>query len=147
MADRRDNNANTPLVSICTTFFNAERYIHRLLESCLNQTHRNVEIVILDDASTDRSEKIIREYAKRDSRVKYFRNDVRSNIAESFLKMFKSAKGEFAMMMGADDWLPRNYTENGVRIFLKYPNIAGIVPDVTSLFEYKNDLFEFRNRG
>ncbi|MDP3052548.1 MAG: glycosyltransferase family 2 protein [bacterium] len=140
-----------PLVSICTTFFNAGRYIHRVIESCLNQTYKNIEIVIVDDASTDDSERVVREYMARDSRVKYFRNDKRANVlnskgfvAEGFLKMSKLAKGDFAMMMGADDWLARDYIENGVRAFLRHPDIAGVVPDLTALFEHgDNGIFTF----
>jgi len=136
-----------PLVSICTTFFNAERYIHRLLDSCLNQTYKNVEIVIVDDASTDKSERVIREYAVRDSRVKYFSNDKKVGVSESFLKMAQLAKGDFAMVLGADDWLAKDYIENGVCTFLKHPDIAGVVPDLTTLFERgDNGVFTFGGR-
>ncbi|MBI4089562.1 MAG: glycosyltransferase family 2 protein [Candidatus Levybacteria bacterium] len=132
-----------PLVSICTTFFNAERYIHRLLESCLNQTHRNVEIVILDDASTDGSERVIREYIARDSRVKYFKNDARVGLSESLSKLFKLARGDFSMMIGADDWLKEDYIENGVRNFSEHPDAAGVVPKVVSLSEVSDGKFEY----
>ena len=134
-------NLSNPLVSICTTFFNAERYIFRILESGINQTYQNIEIVIVDDASTDDGEKVIREYAARDPRVKYFRNKERTNIAECFLKMSHLANGNFAMILGADDWLKKDYVENGIRTFLKNPDIAGVIPDSISLFEDKNGIF------
>lgn len=136
---------NTPLVSICATFFNAERYIHRLINSCLNQTYKNIEIVIVDDASTDGSERVIREYMARDSRIKYFINDKRIGLALSLAKMFQLANGDFVMMIGADDWLARNYIENGVRSFLEHPDAAGIVPKLVSLREIDNDKFKFLN--
>ena len=136
-----------PLVSICTTFFNAGRYIHRTLDSCLNQTYKNIEVVVVDDASTDDSEKIVKEYTTCDSRVKYFRNDKRIGLAESEIKMFRLAKGEFSMMLGADDWIASDYIKNGVNSFLKHPNAAGIVPDLITLFEYgDNDVFTFESR-
>lgn len=135
------------MVSICTTFFNAGRYIHRLLGSCLNQTYRNIEIVIVDDASTDDSKKIIRKYMARDARIKYFKNDKRIALAESLLKVFNMAKGDFAMMLGADDWLSKNYIENGLHSFSEHPGIAGVVPDLTTLFEYDdNGVFVFGGR-
>ncbi|MDO8557235.1 MAG: glycosyltransferase family A protein [Candidatus Jorgensenbacteria bacterium] len=138
-----DASDKNPLVSICATFFNAERYIYRFLESCLNQTYKNIEIVILDDASTDNSEKIIREYAGRDSRIKYYKNETNIRLAESLLKLFKLAKGDFSTMIGADDWLARDYVENGVRSFLKHPESAGVIPKVVSLFETRHNVFQY----
>ena len=136
-----------PLVTICTTFWNAERFIHRALDSCLNQTYKNIEIVVVDDASTDGSKRVIGEYMARDSRIRYFRNDKRIGVSESFLRMAERATGDLAMVMGADDWLARDYIENGVRSFLEYPDIAGVIPDLTSLFEHENDVFTFGNRA
>ncbi len=132
-----------PLVSICTTFFNAERYINRVIDSCLNQTYKNIEIVIVDDASTDGSERVIKEYMARDPRITYFKNDKRISVSESFLKMSMLAKGEFSMVIGADDWIARDYIENGVRSFLAHPDTAGIVPKSMSLYEVSNDKFKF----
>lgn len=134
-----------PLVSICVTFFSAERYIHRVIDSCLNQTYKNIEIVIVDDASIDGSEKVIKEYAARDSRIKYFKNTKRIGLALSLAKMFKFANGDFVMMIGADDWLARNYIENGARSFLEHPDAAGIMPKLVSLCEIDNDKFKFLN--
>jgi len=138
------NNKN-PLISICVTFFNSGRYIHRALESCLNQAYKNIEVVVVDDASTDNSEAVLREYAARDSRVSYYRNNKRIGLAESELQMFKFAKGEFSMMMGADDWLARDYIKNGVRSLLEHPDAAGVIPKMTSLLEVSNNKFKFLN--
>ncbi len=132
-----------PIVSICTTFFNAEKFINRLLESCLNQTYKNVELVIVDDASTDGSEEIIRKYMMRDSRITYFRNSERIGVSESFLKMSMLAKGDFAMVLGADDWLSKDYIKNGVRTFLAHPDAAGIVPKSTNLRGVSDGKFKF----
>ncbi len=132
---RGGNKVSGPLVSICITFFNAGRYIHRAIESCLNQSYRNIELIIVDDASTDNSEQIIKGYLARDPRIKYFRNDTRIRLAESEMKMFRLAAGEFTIMLGADDWLARDYVENGLRSFSKHPDAAGIVPDLMTLIE------------
>lgn len=136
-----------PLVSICTTFFNAEGYIYRLLESCLNQTYENIEVVIVDDASTDNSERVIREYMARDRRISYHKNNKNVGLAESELEMFRLAKGEFSMMLGADDWLAKNYIENAVKTFLEHPDAAGVVPKLVSLAETENGAFQFLNNA
>ncbi|MEK7464436.1 MAG: glycosyltransferase family 2 protein [Patescibacteria group bacterium] len=134
-----------PLVSICTTFFNGEPYIYRLLNSCLNQTYKNIEIVIVDDASTDGSEAVIRGYVAKDKRIKYFKNGNRVGVSESFLKMSECAKGDFAMVLGADDWLARDFIEKGVSNLLNHPDVAGVVPKLTSLRDMKDGTFSFLN--
>ena len=131
-----------PLVSICTTFFNPGRYIHRFLDSSLNQTYKNIEVVLVDNASTDDSEKIIKEYAARDSRVKYFRNPEGLGITDSLMRTFKLAQGDFVIWPGADDWLARDYITNGVESFLRHPDAAGIVPWVIGLHEIEGVGFE-----
>jgi glycosyltransferase involved in cell wall biosynthesis len=137
--------SENPLVSICITFFGAEKYIRRVLYSCLNQTYRNIEVVIVDDVSIDGSEEIIKEYAKRDPRIKYFRNTERERFMLGLAKAFKLAKGDFVMFIGADDWLSRDYIENGVRSFKEHPDAAGIVPRMIGLFEVDSNKFKFRN--
>ena len=60
---------NNPLVSISVPVYNAEKYLRKCLDSLVNQTLKNIEIVIVDDGSTDGSASICREYAERDSRI------------------------------------------------------------------------------
>ena len=136
------NKNTSSLVSVCTTFFSAERYIHRFLDSCLNQTYKNIEVVVVDSASVDGSEKIVREYAARDSRIKYFRSAENIGLTLSFMKVMELVRGDFVMLVGADDWLARDYVENGVRSFLEHPDAAGVVPKLVSLREV-DDKFEF----
>lgn len=141
------NDRRLPLVSICTTFWNGEKYLPRLLDSCLDQTYKNIELVIVDDASTDKSEEIIRNRMSRDIRIRYVRNPARMRLTESELTMFKAASGELVMMLGADDWLPRHYIENAVRSFLAHPDAAGVIPDLTTLIEESSGTqFIFQSR-
>ncbi len=135
----------TPLVSICTPFFNSGKYIHRFLDSCLGQTYENIEIIVVDNASTDNGGEIVKKYALRDSRLKYFRNDKSMGITECLEKMFELAHGRFVVWPGADDWLARDFIENGVRSFSEHPEAAGIVPKVVTLAETNPDKFEFKN--
>lgn len=64
----------SPLVSIITPNYNCERFISQTIESVLAQTYKNWEMLIVDDCSTDKSYEIACEYAKKDSRIKVFRN-------------------------------------------------------------------------
>lgn len=131
-----------PLVSVCTTFFEARRYFHRVLESFLHQTYWNIELVVIDNGSVDGTAEIVKEYAKKDSRIKYKRNDEATEFSRCLTQSFELAQGELVMMIGADDWLAKDYIEKGVRTFLKYPDIAGVIPRLVSLAEIAPDKFE-----
>ena len=136
-------NNQKPLVSICVTCFNSGEYIHRIIDSSLNQTYENIEVVVVDDISTDDTEKIMKEYASRDNRVKYFRNIERLFIIKSLLRMLELAKGKFVVWPGADDWLSRDFIEKGVGNFSAHPEAAAVVPKIVSLNEVDRDKFEF----
>ena len=130
-----------PLVSVCATFFNAERYIHRLIESCIHQTYSNWELILVDDQSADRSGEIIHKYSKKDPRIKYFLNPERLGLTESEVKMFECATGKFSVMVGADDWIAKDFMENGALTFSQNPNTAGIIPRLISLRENSDGTF------
>lgn len=68
-------NSNESMISIVLPVYNGERYLKKSIESCLNQSYRNWELLIIDDGSTDRSAEIAKEYVQIDSRVHYYRNE------------------------------------------------------------------------
>ena len=65
-----------PLVSIVLPVYNGERYLKEAIESVLSQTYENIELIIVNDASTDNTAEIIREYVSKEGRIKVFNNDV-----------------------------------------------------------------------
>ena len=66
---------NSPLVSICIPTYNGEKYLKECLDSCIDQTFKNYEIIICDDCSSDGTIKIIEEYAKIFPQIILFQND------------------------------------------------------------------------
>ena len=60
------------VVSIIIPIYNAEKYLKYAIESCLNQTYNNIEILLIDDGSKDKSKEICQEYVLKDSRIKYY---------------------------------------------------------------------------
>ena len=100
-----------PLVTIGIPTFNRATTLQRSLNSALSQTHHRLEVLVFDDASSDDTEAICREYAARDSRVRYVRHARRLGLTANFNAIYAACTGEFAMMLSDDDWLDARYVE------------------------------------
>jgi len=103
-----------PLVSVAVPVYNGERYLRATLDSILNQTWRNLELIICDNCSTDGTEKICREYAERDPRVRYFRADRNLGPARNFNRAVPLARGRYFKWNAADDLCAPTFIEECV---------------------------------
>lgn len=97
------NKTTSPLVSVVMPVFNAAPYIKDCVESILNQTHSNLEFIIVDDASTDATPLILSSVAKIDRRIKLFRNESQRGISITVKLAINKAKGDYIARMDADD--------------------------------------------
>jgi len=96
-----------PEVSIITPVYNAEKFLEETIESVLNQTYEDFEYLLIDDCSTDRSPSIVKEYAKRHSRIKYIKLEENSGAAVARNTGLENAKGRFIAFIDSDDkWYP-----------------------------------------
>ncbi|MBS1998495.1 MAG: glycosyltransferase family 2 protein [Cyanobacteria bacterium SZAS LIN-2] len=93
------------MVSVCLPVYNGERYLDGAIESVLNQTYDNVELIIFDDFSTDHSLEIIESYARQDKRINYWRNGRRMGLYETFNQCLQQAQGEYIKPFSQDDLL------------------------------------------
>lgn len=107
----------TPRVSIGMPVFNGEKYIRDALDSLLNQTFSDFELIISDNASTDRTEEICCEYASRDSRISYFRQTENNGAITNFQFVLDQASGEFFMWAAYDDLWSQNYLFEALNSF------------------------------
>lgn len=82
-------------VSIVLPTYNGERFICASIESVINQTYENWELIIVDDGSSDSTPKIIQQYAEKDSRIKVITNSINQNLPNSLNIGFKQAEGEY----------------------------------------------------
>lgn len=97
-------------VSIIIPVYNVEKYLRQCLDSLVNQTLKEIEIICIDDGSTDNSPIILEEYAKKDPRVRIFRQENQgSGIARN--KAVEFAEGEYIGFMDSDDWAELNMFE------------------------------------
>ena len=106
-----------PLVSIIVPAYNAERTIERCLHSIELQTWTNFEAIIVNDGSTDHTEKIIRKYSERDPRF-HLLNRKNAGVSASRNAGMSAAHGEFFQFVDSDDWIVREAAETFVRSYL-----------------------------
>lgn len=98
---------NYGLVSIITPSFNSHLFIEETIESIINQTYKNWELLITDDCSSDDSIKIIEKYTKKDSRIKLFKLDKNSGAGVCRNKSIEMAQGKYIAFCDSDDvWMP-----------------------------------------
>jgi len=96
-----------PLISIITPAYNSDKYIEDTIDSVLNQTYNNWELIIVDDFSNDNTLKIIYEYTRKDSRIILIKNDKNYGQSRSRNFAINIAKGRFIAFLDSDDiWFP-----------------------------------------
>lgn len=103
----------TPKVSIIVPVYNVERYLRQCLDSLVNQTYRNIEIICVNDGATDESGEIIDRYAKADARIMtiYVPN---SGVASARNTALSCATGKYLMFVDGDDWIDITACEKAV---------------------------------
>lgn len=122
-------------MSICVPAYNGAHLIPRALDFCLRQTYSKIEVVVVDDASTDETAEVINAYAAKDSRVKYYKNEKNLGLMRNFLRAFELAKGDLVQYLGCDDWLDYGFVEEKVKTFEKYPDAAFVSCGTTAHVE------------
>lgn len=110
-----------PLVSIGIPVYNSEDCIGKAVESIQAQTYRNVEIVISDNCSTDRTRELCLAYAEKDERIRYHRNGTDIGKEPNFLRVLQLATGDFFMWTCADDVRPPGSLEGLMAAMLSSP--------------------------
>ena len=93
-----------PKVSIIVPVYNVERYLRQCLDSLVDQTYQNIEIICVDDGSTDASSEILTEYALKNSKVRVIRQE-NSGLSVARNVGFSFATGEYVMYVDSDDWI------------------------------------------
>ena len=104
---RKLSNHEQPLVSVVMPVHNAESFLKQAIDSVLNQTYQNIELIMVDDCSKDASLRIMSEYAEQDSRVQVIRSDRNRGVACARNIGIQAAKGDYVAFLDSDDvWLP-----------------------------------------
>lgn len=104
-----------PLISVIIPVYNVEEYLDRCLESVANQTYKNIEIILIDDGSTDNSGKMCDQWAEKDRRIRVI-HQKNGGLSNARNKGIEEAKGEFISFVDSDDWIEANMLTDFISI-------------------------------
>lgn len=100
-----------PLISVIVPVYNVEKYLDRCIESIVNQTYKNLEIILVDDGSPDNSLKMCDDWAKKDKRIKVIHKK-NSGVSSARNAGMNKSKGEWITFVDADDYIEPTYVED-----------------------------------
>ena len=108
------------MISVIIPIYNMEKYLDRCINSITEQSYKNIEILLINDGSTDNSLKICKKFQKEDERIKFFSmNHQGVSIARNL--GIEKAKGKYIMFIDSDDWIEKDTIKN------LYENIKNII--------------------
>lgn len=110
---------NKKLVSIITPMYNSEKYIRQTIESVLNQTYKEWEMLIIDDCSSDNSANIVNEYVQIDNRIKYIRVKENKGVSNARNVGLQQARGRFIAFLDSDDIWDYSKLENQIQFMIE----------------------------
>ncbi len=112
------NNCEKNLVSVIVPIYNAEKYLSKCINSILNQSHKNLEIILIDDESLDKSGEIADEYSKKDNRIKVIHKK-NEGVSSARNAGIDAATGDYICFSDADDFLEPDYVEYLLKLAIK----------------------------
>ena len=121
------------LISVIIPVYNMEKYIKRCLDSVINQTYKNIQIIVINDDSTDNSKKICEEYAKLDSRITFLTKE-NEGVSEVRNMGLTLAKGKYVYFIDSDDYVEHNIIER------LYSNLISYKADLSICGFYEKTL-------
>ncbi|MGP4038855.1 glycosyltransferase family 2 protein [Gracilibacillus sp. D59] len=136
-SQKADSNLNQYKISIVVPAFKAEDSIHIALNSLLEQTIKNIEIIVVDDCSPDNTAGIVQEFADRDSRIKLIRKEKNEGAYAARNEGLIQATGDYITVHDSDDWSHPQKLEIQLTEILKKPNVIG---SFSNLIRISNDL-------
>jgi len=109
-------------ISIIMSTYNSEQYLSKSIESILNQTFKDFEFLILDDGSTDNTPEIVKNYSKKDKRIKFYKNDKNLGLTPSLNTLIQNSSGNVIARQDSDDISRENRIQSQIK-FLEENNL------------------------
>jgi glycosyltransferase involved in cell wall biosynthesis len=119
-------NKNKPLVSVLLPVHNCERFLNDCLKSLVRQNYRQIEIIAIDDKSSDNSLKILRSFAKKYKKVRVYRNIKRYGIVMTLNRLLRRVKGDYIAFMSAKDISARSRIKKQLEFLLGNQGVVAV---------------------
>ena len=134
------------LISVVVTVYNKEKYVRRCLQSILDQTYAHLEIICVDDGSTDNSAEIIKELAQEDDRIRYLYKE-NGGVVSCWKFGLARCNGKYVTMVDSDDWLLENALSDMVEKAEEYYRLVKEEKaDTPDALKVKKELDEIERR-
>ena len=150
---RMENNMNTnsPKISIGIPVYNGEKFIGKCIESILEQTNKNFELIISDNASTDSTPKICEKYLNKDNRIIFVRQDKNMGGGWNFNFLLQKAVGEYFVWVAADTFLLPEFLEKNIAVLESQDKVVGCISKVkidhTYIDKFKTEKYLLKKIG
>lgn len=131
---------SSPLVSIICLSYNHEKFVTQALDSVVNQTYKNIELLIADDFSPDNSADVIEKWLLNHPEIHFTRNAVNLGNTKTFNSLFRRAQGEFIIDLAADDILKPDCVANQLQGFRDYQDAGLVYGNMKLIDENDKDL-------
>lgn len=131
---------NKSLLTVIIPVYNTSEYLSRCIESVINQTERNIEIIIINDASTDNSDVVIQNYITTHPQINYIKLSRNIGVGNARNVGINNAKTKYIAFMDSDDWVDVAYYENMLGCIEKDQSdicISGIKTEVDDIYSWK----------
>ena len=133
-----------PKVSILIAVYNAEKWLRQCLDSLVSQTLTDIQVICVDDASTDDSLAILTDYSQRDQRIEVFPLKENVGLAKARNIALSHAEGEYICMLDADDWYGHDAMEKAVSVFSENPETDVVLFQFMLVYHDHEELFPSR---
>jgi|TARA_B100001750_G_scaffold129453_1_gene102916 glycosyltransferase involved in cell wall biosynthesis len=138
-------NYSTPKISIGIPVYNGEKFIRKCIESVLQQTNRNFELIISDNASTDSSPEICKEFLNKDNRITFVRQNKNMGRLWNFHFLVKKAVGEYFVWVPVDTFLLPEFLERNIAVLESQDKVVGCISKI-KIVDNSIDRFETQKR-
>ena len=112
----------SPLITLALSVYNVEPYLRQSLETIVNQTYQNLEILCIDDCSKDNTYDILQEYAQKCSRIRVVKQPKNQGLSVSRNRAIEMAQGEYILMLDGDDLFALDMVEKAIVPSIKMKN-------------------------
>ena len=106
----KENSFMTEKITVIVPVYNVENYLNKCLDSLINQTYKNLEIIVINDGSTDNSGEICQEYAQKDNRIVYIEKE-NGGLSDARNEGLERMTGSYVTFVDSDDWVEPDYVE------------------------------------